>query len=138
MMDTEFDLAICLIIKTDEKIESISKIMEIVPSGSIIKGQSRFDFLPKVNENIWVLRKRYKQQSDIGTSMRDFLGGIPEFEKKIQEVNKHGICTLRISIVSLWGQIAFSLSPDELHLLSKLGIPFEVSIFSYGNCTVNR
>lgn len=134
MMDSEFDLAICLIIKTDEKIESISKIMEIAPSGSIAKGESRFDFLPKANENIWALRKRYKQQSDIGASIREFLRGIPGFEKKIREANQHGKCTLRISIVSLWGQIAFSLPPDELHLLSELGIPFEVSIFSYGNC----
>lgn len=136
-MESTFDATVCLIFKTAYPIESISAIMEIEPTGTIRQGESRFAFIPKADKNVWTLRKRYIQQSDIGACLQDYFESIPGFKEKICEVNQYGICTLRLSIISLWGQIAFSLSSNDLQFLSQLGIPFEVSIFSYGQCVDN-
>lgn len=134
MIKSEFDLAICLIIESAEPIEYISKIMGIHPSRSINKGESRFSFIRKADNNIWMFRKRYKQPARFSECLQQFFEEIPERKSSICEVKQLGTCTLRISIISVFGQIGFSLSERDIRLLNQLEIPLEISIFSFGNC----
>lgn len=134
MMESQFDLSICLVVKTDKAVESISAIMGTAPTRMVKAGETQLSFIPKSDKNVWVLRKRYAQQTDVGVCLDTFLGSIPNVNEKIHEVNQYGVCTLRVSIISLMGQIGFSLSPYNMQLLNQLGIPLEVSIFSYGYC----
>ena len=39
-----------------------------------------------------------------------------------------------LSVVSLYAQIGFTLSPSDLDLLNKLDVAVEMSVFSWGGC----
>lgn len=134
VVKSEFDLGICLIIESAEPIEYISKIMGIPPSRSIKKGESRFVFTSKADNNIWMFRKRFKKPTGFSACLQQFFEEIPEFDSRISELMHWGTCALRISVVSVFGQIGLSLSPKDIGLLNQLEIPVEISVFSYGNC----
>lgn len=133
-MKTEFDLAISFIVKTSEPIEVVSLDMGITPTGSLKKGEAQHSFQPKAENNTWWFRERYERQANIGISLQKFFANIPEFMPKVHKVMQYANCVLRISVVSVYGQIWFSLSPKDIQLLSQIDVPVEVSIFSYGDC----
>lgn len=134
MMESQFDLTVGLIIKTSEPLEFITEIMGVFPTKSLRKGEGYFSFSEEVDNNIWIMRECYKERADIGSCLQDYFEHIPDYFHRINQVKRYGVCTFRISIVSIYGQIGFSLSKKDLLLLNQLNIPCEVSIFSYGNC----
>lgn len=134
MMQEQFDVAIGLIITTTIKLELITQIMGIAPTKSVQKCDEKSVLSDKLNSNMWIFRERFKYQSDIDTCMYKFFKSIPNLKDKIYEANRYGSCVLRISLVSEYGQIGFSLSANNIQFLSELDIPVEVSIFSYGQC----
>lgn len=134
MTESEFDVAVNLIIRTEKSIDFITNIMGINPSDQPQNSRLGKNIAPNVRSSLWSLSTRYKRQTDIGECIHAYIEQIPECLAKLSEVKKYGTCTLRISIVSLLGQMGFSLSHDDLLLLTQLDIPFEVSIFSYGYC----
>ena len=133
-MKNTFNLSVALIIKTSEPLELISQIMGVMPTGCLEKGESIHSFQPKADKNTWWLKESYGRKTDLGASLQNYFESIPRFIEKIDQIKQIATCALRISVVSIYGQIYFSLSPRDTELLSQIGIPFEVSIFSYGDC----
>ena len=134
MIETQFNVTVGLIIRTAMQLDLITKIMEISPS-KIIQNFNEYPISSETEySGIWVFRKQFKQQKDVDSCIEAFFECIPNIKEKVRQVNYFGNSTLRISLVSEYGQIGFSLSPNNQHLLSEMDMPFEVSIFSYGMC----
>ena len=133
MRHAEFDVVLSLIIRTKESCDYISNIMSCKPTKEIKLKSKVFDS-EEEDSNIWVLRERYENCTELGIIIQKFINGIEDLAKKIEYIKKHGICAIRISVISLYGQLGFSFTEKDLSLLSELQIPLELSFFSYGNC----
>jgi len=134
MTHSLFNLHITIKIETNKPIEFISDILDAEPTDFVRMGEAKFDFLDKAEQNIWILTEIHTDLNEIGNHIQDFIKSNSIFCKKINELNKIGKCVLRLSVVSDYAQIGFCLSQEDLQLLSQLNIPFEISIFSWGNC----
>ena len=134
-MQNTFNITISLIIHTNEPFERVSQIMGVSQSKDLRRRgtDGKLISAPKA----WVYRMRFKQQTDIEPCIRKFVSHFSEFSTRISEVKKIGDCTIRMSIVTLYAQIGVSLSPQNLQALGALNIPFEITLFSYGNCLDN-
>ena len=47
---------------------------------------------------------------------------------------KNGSMRIRLSLISLYGQLNYTLAPEDIAFLNDLHIPLEISVFSYGGC----
>ncbi len=128
MIRADFDLTVRLIIKSAESLDFTTKLLGIEPT-PLPKSATGIDL-----SNIWVLQKHYERQQDISESIHDFFLTIPDFETRISKMKAYGECAIRISIITEFGQFGFALKPNDIQLLNRLCIPFEVSVFSFGNC----
>ena len=134
MIDTKFELSICLKIETDEDIDMISNVLNLSPTDSIKKGTRKSKVLDKAESNIWMYDVKYGTCNDIGKSLHEYLESIPQLFCKTEELKKIGTIAIRLSIVSDFAQIGISLSEEEVALLNRLQIPIEMSILSWGQC----
>lgn len=132
MRESEFDIALGLIIRTEESVDFISSIMEIEPS-KVMQPNLKLDDYEE-EKNVWVYRKKYANCTDVGLSIGNFINGIENFTDKIARIKKYGVCVIRMSVVSTYGQFGFSFAEKDLSLLNEQKIPLEMTFFSYGNC----
>lgn len=133
-MIADFDVTMALIIHTTESLSRITEIMGIAPTTSIKGCDANTDDLSMSGESIWIYHTKYKRKTDLDQCMQQFVAQFSDFSSRVTEAKKNGICAIRISIVSLYAQFGFSLSNQELQLLSELNIPLEMTVFSFGNC----
>ena len=133
MKSSSFDVTIGISVHSLELCNSISEIMGVPPTKHIKKGESQFQFQEKACENIWIYSIKHRNAVDLDFCIEEFMERIPNLGKKVEEINRFGWCNLRISIVSLMAQIGFSLSSYDLQRFSILGIPVNISVFSWGN-----
>lgn len=129
-----FDLLICLAIETDEKIESISAVLNTHPTDAIIKGEQRSKIIAAAEKNIWMYDEKHRECKEIGRKFVDFFDNIHQIFVKIEELKKLGRVSLRVSIISEFAQIGVCFSEKDLNLLNYLNIPLEISILSWGQC----
>ena len=134
MIEAQFNVTIGLIIRTKLQLDLITKIMEICPSKVIQNSNEHSTISEKECHSIWVFRERFTCQNDVDSCFEIFYKHIPNIKEKVREANRYGTSTLRISLVSEYGQIGFSLSPNNIQFLNEMGMPVEISIFSYGMC----
>ena len=134
MIEAQFNVTIGLIIRTKLQLDLITKIMEICPSKVIQNSNEYSTISEKECHSIWVFRERFTCQNDVDSCFEIFYKHIPNIKEKVREANRYGTSILRISLVSEYGQIGFSLSPNNIQLLNEMGMPVEISIFSYGMC----
>ncbi len=130
-MTADFDLAIRLIIHTQVPLDMVTELMGIIPDKSRAVSQTGDD---SATDNLWVIKKAFKNQTDVGPGLQTFLSTVPDLTKRLKKVQPYGECALRISLITEWGMFGFGLSQEDLRILYELGIPFEVSVFSYGFC----
>ena len=130
MDSLEFQTSIVIIIKSSEPIDVISEKMGISPT-KVSQNQNAAD---SNANNLWAYKKRFIDGTNFSVCLQSFLEEIPFLSQKIAMIKQYGSCTLRVSIVSLFAQIGFSISNSDLQTLSSLDIPFEITLFSYGNC----
>ena len=64
----------------------------------------------------------------------DFFKKYPSILEKKNLLSQMGKMRIRLSIISLYGQFLYHLTPQETEVLSVLNIPVEISVFSYGRC----
>lgn len=122
----EFNLTIALIIRTEAPIELITNIIGYSPSKCVCDHST--------SENLWIRYERYKNIVDIEDYLSCFFVSMPNIDRQILAAKAYGSITLRLSLVSEYGQFGFVLSPTDLALLQRIDVPLEVSIFSLGNC----
>ena len=134
MRASKFNITIALLIHSVKPIAEISTVMEMDPTEIRTYGTGSGDFEKESLCNLWIFHKRYQQVTDIDELIQEFLVQVPNLSEKIQLLKRHSRCVLRLSIVSLYGQIGFSLSQEDLNLLHHMDIPTEISFFSYGKC----
>ena len=134
MIDTKFELSICLKIETDEDIDIVSHVLGLSPTDFIVKGTRKSKVLEEAESNIWMYDVKYGTCKEIGKSLREFLESKPQLFHKIEDLKKIGTITIRISIISDFAQIGIGFSEEELVFLSRLQIPIEMSILSWGQC----
>ena len=134
MKDHKFNVKITLFVRTFESVDTITQIMGVSPSKVIIDKNESVAVDDKSAGNIWALSRKYNRRINVDECLQHFVGQIPDYKKKIELLKQHGLCTIRISVISLLGQIGFSLCSEDIRLLHELGISMEVSIFSYGYC----
>ena len=134
MAVTTFDFLIWLKIETEEDIDFITDVLNLKPTDSIQKGERKSKVLAPAESNIWIYGAQYRDCTHTEGKMSEFLEGIPLLFRKIEELRKIGIVTIRISLVSEFAQIGANLSEKDLLLLSRLQIPLEISVFSWGGC----
>lgn len=133
-MKNDFNVMIGLIVHTDDSIERVSEIMGTTPSNDLREGNGMAYEALVSGKKTWIYRMRFNRQTDTEPCIRQFVSQFPEFSTRVSEVKKIGDCTIRMSIVSLYAQVGFSLSAQELQTLSTLNIPFEITLLSFGNC----
>ena len=133
-MNSEFNATVGLIVYTTEPLSLITDIFATKPTKTVSNVDNPCDDQGEKQYNAWVLKAHHKQVHSIERCIYDFLGQIPDYSDKINKVKQYGNCVFRISIFSVYGQIGFSFSPQELLVLSQLNIPLEISILSFGNC----
>lgn len=137
MKNGEFDLRIVLrfeTMKSLSEIEYITKLLNIEPSKVIKKGEilSKKPLL-KSKSFVWQLEtERILNCSDIDNQIEDFFTRYPSIIKNIEYLNNYTTIRFRISIVSDFAQVGFSLSTKSIELLKRLNVPCEISIFSWG------
>ena len=133
MTSSSFRVSISLIIETLAPLEIISREMGVIPTNVFLKGT---EFAPSHyrDKNIWVFGNERKECTNIGESLQQFIASIPSFSQRVSSAQQYGDCTIRLSIVSLWGKIGFSLSQNDLQELNMIGIPVDFSILSFGDC----
>ena len=137
MTDTSFDLSIFLRIETNIAPEDIVNLLNVSPTAIIPKGDHLFAFVGKVNNNIIIYENKYRSCQCIGNRISNFFEEYQEITNKIDELRKFCFCSLRLSIISDYAQIGLSLSPEDLQLLNKFNLPFEISVLSWGGCMNN-
>lgn len=134
MINSVFDLAISLKFESENALDWISDLLGVCPTTYIPKGMTLFDFV-KADKYIWVLTKRSSEYDgnkpiEIGT----FFDTVPDILLKIEDIKQHARCSFRISVVSEWAQIGYTINPENLAYLNRLSIPLEISVFSWGRC----
>lgn len=134
MIDTTFDLSICLKIETEENIDFITDVLNLRPTDSIKKGERKSRVLDEAESNIWMYDVKYGACKNTEGMLCGFLEGIPRLFQKIKDLKKIGTATIRISIVSDFAQIGVGFAENDLLLLSRLQIPIEISVISWGQC----
>ena len=134
MRTSQFNLTIALLVYTTKTVADISTVMEIDPTEARTASIGYSGFNNESSCNLWILHKRYHKVTDIDTFIQRFFDQVPNFTDKIQLINQYCKCVLRLSIVSIYGQLGFSLSQEDIMLLRQVDIPVEISFLSYGNC----
>ena len=129
-----FNVTVGIIINSAEGLEKVSAIMGIPQSQRYDSSRAFDKEVCYIKENSWIYRVQYGEQTDIENCVRCFLELVPDFSSKLAKIHEIGECVLRISIVSLYAQLGISLSSNMLKLLNNLNIPFEITVFSFGNC----
>ena len=59
MIDTTFDVSICLKIETEESVDFITDILNLQPTDSIKKGERKSKILDETENNIWLYDVKY-------------------------------------------------------------------------------
>ncbi len=137
MKNSEFDLRIILrfeTMKSLSEIEQITSILNIQPSKIIKKGEilSKKPYL-KSKSFVWELQtERIRDCSDIDNHIEDFFSKYPSIIENLEYLNNHTKIRFRISIVSVFAQVGFSLNTKSIELLRKLKVPCEISLLSWG------
>ena len=119
-----FNVHLGIIVDTRKPLDVISNIIGVQQTN-----QFRTD-----TGNRWVYTKIFKGQENINNCLQEFYASIPNLAGKINDLRQYGSCVFRISIVSLLGQLGFTLSEFDLQFLSQFNIPLEISILSFGKC----
>lgn len=134
MAEILFDLMICFKIETNDEIDTITNILNINPTDYILKGVSRSVVLEPAEKNVWMYDKKYRNCNSIETLLQNFFEDISNLFNKIGELKAYGEISIRLSIISDFAQIGFTLSEKDIKYLNCLNIPVEISIFSWGGC----
>lgn len=129
-----FRITVCLIVHTSKSADDISQMVGFFHSTQLKDGKQQYKRSNVLNENLWTLSKKYSGTTSGGRYVCDFFETYPNLADRISAIKHTENCALRLSVVSEAAQVGFALSPADLQILNKLGIPFEVSVFSYGFC----
>ena len=138
VLSNNYDMSICLIIETDETIEYITDIVGVTPTEYLRKGEKKLKFAEPSDKNKWFFKERFKSCTEIGENFSKYFEKIPQIFRVINDLKKIGLVAIRLSIVSDYAQIGCVLSPEDLGLINDLGVPLEISIFSWGELKTNR
>lgn len=134
MTNSTFDLALSLKFESENTLDWLSDFLGIYPTTYIPKGTSQFDFI-KYDKNIWILTKKYSNYNgNDPIGIDSFLDSISNLLPKIEDIKQHINCSFRVSVVSEWAQICYTIKPDSLAILNRLSIPLEISVLSWGHC----
>ena len=137
MNKSKFDLKIILRFETAKslyEIEQITNLLNIQPSKVIKKGEilSKKPLL-KSKSYVWQLEtERIRNCDDIDNHIEDFFSKYPSVIENSEYLNDHTTVRFRISVVSDFAQIGFSLNTKSIELLNRLNVPCEFSLFSWG------
>ena len=137
MNKSKFDLKIILRFETAKslyEIEQITNLLNIQPSKVIKKGEilSKKPLL-KSKSYVWHLEtERIRNCDDIDNHIEDFFSKYPSVIENSEYLNDHTTVRFRISVVSDFAQIGFSLNTKSIELLNRLNVPCEFSLFSWG------
>lgn len=127
-------MLICLRIETNESIDHISNILGVKPTDFILKGESKSKALSPSEKNIWMYDKKIKDCKEIGENIFLFFEKLPNIFEKIEAIKKVGMISIRLSVISDFAQIGFDLSERDINIINRLGVPIEISFFSWGGC----
>ena len=82
----------------------------------------------------WTLKEQLVNNGVKQMTIDDFFKKYPSILEKKNLLSQMGKMRIRLSIISLYGQFLYHLTPQETEVLSVLNIPVEISVFSYGRC----
>lgn len=134
MFTPTFNITLALKFESSEQLEWISDVLGLSPSLYFPKTSAKTGTAER-NQNVWVYKKKIcGYTGDASVCINEFLESIPNISQKLEYIGQYAKCIFRLSIVSEWAQIGFFLTPKDMDSLSRLSIPLEVSIFSWGNC----
>ncbi len=132
MVNCLYDVSISLKIVTDKSIESVSDSIGFMPTEVFRKGSKPFRNADYTSpHNVWLLTERYPEQSDIRYAVGRFFqkfGDCAAKANRMQEAEP----SIRISLVSDFAQMGFTLTDAELDFLKRSCLPIEFSVFSFG------
>ena len=87
------------------------------------------------DRDMWVIKEQYPNAEDINEVIDGFIQKYSPILENIEELKGKFTIKLRLSVVSLVGQMLFVLSSDVQKKLAQIGLPLELSVFSYGGVT---
>ena len=132
MVNCLYDVSISLKTVTDKSIESVSDSIGFMPTEVFRKGSKPFRNADYTSpHNVWLLTERYPEQSDIRYAVGRFFQKFGDCAAKANRMQE-AEAAIRISLVSDFAQMGFTLTDAELDFLKRSCLPIEFSVFSFG------
>ena len=132
MVKCLYDISVSLKIVTDKSIEYVSDCIGVMPTEVFRKGSKPYRNADYTSpHNVWLLTEKYLDQSDIQYAVSCFFQKYGDYAAKVNSIQ--GVeSSIRISFVSDYAQMGFTLTDAELDFLKQTCLPIEFSVFSFG------
>ena len=122
-------------IDSEKDLSDITSILNVEPSVQCNAESLVFRTLGlQAQRRSWTLKEQLVNNGVKQMTIDDFFKKYPSILEKKNLLSQMGKMRIRLSIISLYGQFLYHLTPQETEVLSVLNIPVEISVFSYGKC----
>lgn len=122
-------------IDSEKDLSDITSILNVEPSVQCNAESLVFQTLGlQAQRRSWTLKEQLVNNGVKQMTIDDFFKKYPSILEKKNLLSQMGKMRIRLSIISLYGQFLYHLTPQETEVLSVLNIPVEISVFSYGRC----
>lgn len=122
-------------IDSEKDLSDITSILNVEPSVQCNAESHVFRTLGlQAQRRSWTLKEQLVNNGVKQMTIDDFFKKYPSILEKKNLLSQMGKMRIRLSIISLYGQFLYHLTPQETEVLSVLNIPVEISVFSYGRC----
>ena len=122
-------------IDSEKDLSDITSILNVEPSVQCNAESLVFRTLGlQAQRSSWTLKEQLVNNGVKQMTIDDFFKKYPSILEKKNLLSQMGKMRIRLSIISLYGQFLYHLTPQETEVLSVLNIPVEISVFSYGRC----
>ena len=127
------DVYIGIRIESAENLSEITSILNIEPTMQHENGDLiGYDVKSKCNS--WTLKRQLVKNGTTIMTVKNFFEQYSSILENKNKLIKNGSMRIRLSLISLYGQLNYTLAPEDIAFLNDLHIPLEISVFSYGGC----
>lgn len=113
--------------------DKISGMLDMQPTRVIHKGDL-LNRLPEIiaNEDEWILITQLENPQGRDDILGGLLKKLISKKKELSEIAEFGQVRLRLRVQSDYVEVSYSLMPETVELMCKLGLPLDISTVSWG------
>ncbi|MBQ8161370.1 MAG: DUF4279 domain-containing protein [Clostridia bacterium] len=113
--------------------QKITELLEMEPTRVIHEGDL-LNRLPEIRarDDEWMYVLQLEKPKGRDETLLGLLQHLMDKKAELQEIRDFGAVALRLTVQSNRAQMAYSLSPDTIEALHRVGLPLDVSSLSWG------